>query len=264
MLLVVRREKGKLRRYAHLGTGNYHPRTARLYTDFGLLTANESLTGDMNEVFRQLTGLSKVRKLNHIWQSPFTLHDNVIQAIARETALAKGGGRARIVAKMNALLEPRVIAALYAASKAGVKIDLIVRGACALVPGLPGVSDNIRVVSAVGRFLEHSRIFMFDNGGTPQVYLSSADWMDRNFFRRVEVCFPVLEPKLARRVYNEGLAPYLRRDAGAWELGTDAAYTRRATQMPAQRRLLDQLVRPQTPAELKLKGMRKALRRHSS
>jgi polyphosphate kinase len=264
MRLVVRREKGKLRRYAHLGTGNYHPRTARLYTDFGLLTANESLTGDMNEVFRQLTGLSKVRKLNHIWQSPFTLHDNVLQAIARETAHAKAGGRARIVAKMNALLEPRVIAALYTASKAGVKIDLIVRGACALIPGLAGVSENIRVVSAVGRFLEHSRIFMFDNGGATELYLSSADWMDRNFFRRVEVCFPVLEPKLAKRVYSEGLAPYLRRDAGVWELGADGVYTRRATQTPVQRRLLDQLVRPQTPAELKLKGMRKALRRRSS
>ncbi|MBL8382723.1 MAG: polyphosphate kinase 1 [Burkholderiales bacterium] len=261
MLLVVRREGGRLRRYAHLGTGNYHPRTARLYTDFGLLTANEALTADVNEVFRQLTGLSKARRLDHLWQSPFTLHDNILKAIQGEVAIARAGGRARIVAKMNALLEPQVIAALYAASLAGVKIDLIVRGACALVPGLPGVSENIRVVSAVGRFLEHSRVFLFHNGGQTRVYLSSADWMDRNFFRRVELCFPVLDPVLARRVYAEGLAPYLRRDAGVWELGSDGGYARKRSEMPVQERLLDQLAAPASAAPVKLRGMRKALKR---
>ena len=261
MILVVRREKGKLKRYAHLGTGNYHPRTARLYTDFCVFTADEALTGDVNEVFRQLTGLSKVRKLTHIWQAPFTLHENVILAINAEAARARAGKRGRIVAKMNSLLEPQVIAALYAASKAGVKIELIVRGACALVPGLPGVSDKIRVVSAIGRFLEHSRIYWFDNGGDHRVYLSSADWMDRNFFRRVEVAFPVLDPKLRKRVFSEGLAPYLRRDAGVWELGADGNYTRRVSEAGAQQKLLAELTRSAAPASLRLKVMRRALKR---
>ncbi len=261
MILVVRREKGKLKRYAHLGTGNYHPRTARLYTDFCVFTADEALTGDVNEVFRQLTGLSKVRKLTHIWQAPFTLHENVIVAINAETARARAGKRARIIAKMNSLLEPQVIAALYAASKAGVKIELIVRGACALVPGLPGVSDNIRVVSAIGRFLEHSRIYWFENGGDHRVYLSSADWMDRNFFRRVEVAFPVLDPKLRKRVFSEGLAPYLRRDAGVWELGADGNYARRVSEAGAQQKLLAELTRSAAPASLRLKVMRRALKR---
>ena len=261
MLLVVRREAGRLKRYAHLGTGNYHPRTARLYTDFGLLTANDTLTADVNEVFRQLTGLSKARKLSHLWQAPFTLHDNVLAAIAAEAARARAGGRARIIGKMNALLEPRVIAALYAASKAGVKVDLIVRGACALVPGVAGVSENIRVVSVVGRFLEHSRICWFDNGAEPLVYLSSADWMDRNFFRRVEVCFPVLDSKLAKRVLSEGLSPYLKRDAGAWELDSAGSYARRASKAPVQQRLLAELTHAHAPQAVSLKGMRKVLRR---
>ena len=263
MLLVVRREAGRLKRYAHLGTGNYHPRTARLYTDFGLLTANDTLTADVNEVFRQLTGLSKARKLTHIWQAPFTLHDNVLAAIAAEAVRARAGARARIIGKMNALLEPRVIAALYAASKAGVKIELIVRGACALVPGVAGVSENIRVVSVVGRFLEHSRIFWFGNGAEPLVYLSSADWMDRNFFRRVEVCFPLLDSKLARRVYDEGLNPYLKRDAGAWELGSDGAYARRAGAAPVQQRLLAELTHAQAAQAVSLKSMRKVMKRRT-
>ena len=261
MILVVRREKGKLVRYAHLGTGNYHPRTARLYTDFGVFTADEALTGDVNEVFRQLTGLSKVRKLTHVWQAPFTLHENVTVAINAEAARARAGKRGRIVAKMNSLLEPQVIAALYAASKVGVRVELIVRGACALVPGLPGVSDNIRVVSAIGRFLEHSRIYWFENGGDHQVYLSSADWMDRNFFRRVEVAFPVLDPKLRKRVFSEGLAPYLRRDAGVWELGADGNYTRRVSEAGAQQKLLAELTRSAAPPSLRLKVMRRALKR---
>ncbi len=218
LALVIRREEGGLRRYAHLGTGNYHARTARLYTDFGLLTADEVITADANSLFTQITGLGRAGKLKRLWQSPFTLHSEVMAAIEHETRLAQSGKRAAIIAKMNALLEPRIIAALYAASQAGVKIDLIIRGVCALKPGVAGLSDNIRVRSIVGRFLEHSRIFYFRNDGDEQVYLSSADWMDRNFFRRIEACFPVTDPRLKKRVINEGLRPYLRDNQQAWEM----------------------------------------------
>jgi len=226
LALVVRREQGKLKRYAHLGTGNYHARTARLYTDFGLLTCNEALCSDVNEVFMQLTGLGRAHAHAHLWQAPFSLHSNLIGAIRREIEQAKAGMPAHIIAKMNALLEPRVINALYEASQAGVKIDLIVRGVCALRPGIKGVSDNIRVRSILGRFLEHSRVFYFHNGGAEDVYLASADWMDRNFFRRIETCFPVLEPKLKRRVINEGLKPYLRDNNKAWLMRPDGSFER--------------------------------------
>ena len=224
MALVVRREDGGLRRYAHLGTGNYNHKTARLYTDFGLLTADEEITADVNSLFVQLTGLGRAGKLTRLWQSPFTLHAQVIAAIEREVRHAAAGQRGAIIAKMNALLEPHVIAALYDASQAGVHIDLIVRGVCALRPGVPGLSDNIRVRSVVGRFLEHTRVFYFRNGGAEEVYLASADWMDRNFFRRIETCFPVLNPKLKRRVINEGLKPYLRDNRQAWEMQPDGGW----------------------------------------
>lgn len=224
MLMVVRREEGHLRRYVHLSTGNYHPRTAKLYTDFGLFTCNEDMTHDVNEVFVQLTGLGRALKHKHLWQAPFTLHRNVLRAIHAEAAIAREGRPARITAKMNALLEPEVIAALYDASKAGVKIDLIVRGVCALRPGMPGVSENIRVRSVIGRFLEHTRIFNFLSDGRDDVYLSSADWMGRNFFGRVEVCFPVLDPALKQRVIDEGLAPYLECDAQAWLMDQNGEY----------------------------------------
>ena len=266
MCLVVRREGARMTRYVHLGTGNYHPRTARLYTDFGLITADRELCADANEVFRQLTGVSQARKLARIWQAPFSMHDNVMAAIRNEARNVQAGIKGRIVAKMNALLEPKVIAALYAASQAGVKIELIIRGACALVPGVPGISENIRVVSAIGRFLEHSRIYWFENGGESVVYLSSADWMDRNFFRRVEVAYPVLDAKLKKRVFNEGLAPYLRRDAGTWELKSDGEYTHRAIgQTTVQERLLASLSKPAGPGILKLKAMQSVLkgRRHA-
>ncbi|HUN69428.1 MAG TPA: polyphosphate kinase 1, partial [Burkholderiales bacterium] len=183
MALVVRREDGPqgtvLRRYAHLATGNYHPRTARQYTDFGLLTAKEEICSDVNEVFKQLTGLGRSSRMKHLWLSPFTLHKRVVAAVRNEARLAKEGKPARIMAKMNALLEPDLIEELYAASRAGVQIDLIVRGVCALRPGVAGLSENIRVRSVVGRFLEHTRIFYFQNEGAEDVYLSSADWMDR-------------------------------------------------------------------------------------
>jgi len=226
MSLVVRREEGRLVRYVHLGTGNYHPRTARLYTDFDLLTADEQICADVNEVFQQLTGLGKVSKLKHVWQAPFTLHARVLEAIENETRIARSGKPARIVAKMNALLEPQVIEALYKASQAGVKVDLIIRGVCALRPGVPGLSENIRVRSIVGRFLEHTRIFEFKGGGSTRVYLSSADWMDRNFFRRIELCFPVTNAKLKRRVVSEGLGPYLEDNMQAWDMQPDGSFKR--------------------------------------
>jgi polyphosphate kinase len=249
MLMVVRREEG-LRRYVHLSTGNYHPRTTKLYTDWGLFTASEEIGADVNDIFIQLTGLGRATKLKHLWQAPFTLHKQILRAIQGEADHARNGGKGRIIAKMNALLEPETIAALYEASKAGVEIDLIVRGVCALKPGIPGISENIRVCSVVGRFLEHSRVFYFHNGGVEDVYLSSADWMDRNFFRRVELCFPVIEPKLKKRVINEGLKPYLDDNSQAWEMDQDGQYqlksARRAKPQVAQETLLETLARGPT------------------
>jgi polyphosphate kinase len=227
MSLVVRREEGKLRRYAHVSTGNYHPRTARLYTDFGLLTADEKICEDVNEVFKQLTGLGRARRLHYLWISPFSLHERVLAAIKREANHARAGKPAHIIAKMNALIEPRVIETLYRASQAGVKIDLIVRGVCSLRPGILGLSENIRVRSVIGRFLEHSRIFYFLNSGEDDLYLSSADWMGRNFFGRIELCFPVLDRKVKERVIQEGLKPYLSDNSQAWEMDSDGNYQRR-------------------------------------
>ena len=227
MALVIRRESGKLKMYAHLGTGNYHPTTTKFYTDFGLLTANQSLAREVNEVFINLTSLTRPRKLSHLWVAPFELSKELLKAIHHEAQIAAEGGDGRIIAKMNALQDESIILALYEASQAGVKIDLIVRGACVLRPGVPGLSENIRVRSIVGRFLEHSRIFYFHNGGKADVYLASADWMNRNLFRRVEVAFPVLDPELKQRVIDEGLKPYLKDNHKAWELDADGHYHRR-------------------------------------
>jgi polyphosphate kinase len=224
MLLIVRREEGGLRRYVHLGTGNYHPNTTRFYTDFGLLTCKEEICQDVNQVFKQLTGLGQVADLHHLWQAPFTLHPNILAAIRAEADNVKAGRRGRIIAKMNSLLEPEIIEALYEASQAGVEIDLIVRGVCALRPQVPGLSDNIRVRSVIGRFLEHSRIFLFHADGAVNLYLSSADWMERNFFRRIELGFPVLDSKLKRRVIREGLRPYLADNVQAWRMDRDGNY----------------------------------------
>ena len=236
MAMVVRREEGRLVRYVHLGTGNYHSRTATLYTDFGLITCNEAITADVNDVFMQLTGLGKAGHHRHLFQSPFTLHPMLLAAIAHEAAEARAGRPAGITAKMNALLEPEIIYELYEASRAGVKIDLVIRGVCALRPGIPDLSENIRVRSVIGRFLEHERIFHFHAADT--VFLSSADWMDRNFFRRIEVCFPVLDPKLKRRVIAEGLKTYLEDNTQAWEMDADGQYHRC---QPAARRRCAQL-----------------------
>lgn len=226
MALVLRREKGRLRRYAHLGTGNYHPRTARLYTDFGLLTADPRLCEDMDKVFTQLTGLGARRSLKALLQSPFSLHDGMVSLIRAETRAARAGKRARIMAKMNSLLEVQVIEELYKASQAGVKIDLIVRGVCALRAGVPGLSENIRARSIVGRFLEHSRVFYFYADGAETVYLSSADWMDRNFFRRVEIAFPVYDKTLRKRVIDEAFTYALRDNQLAWQQQADGTYAR--------------------------------------
>ncbi len=253
MLMVVRREDNRLRRYVHLGTGNYHPRTAKLYTDFGMFTSNEEVCADVNEVFMQLTGLGKASKLRHLWQSPFTLHSKVLEAIGNETRLAKAGKRGHIIAKMNSLLEPETITALYEASQAGVKIELIVRGVCALRPGVAGLSENIRVLSIIGRFLEHTRIFYFRNDLANNVYLSSADWMDRNFFRRIEVCFPVLDEKLKKRVMDEGLKSYLKDNLQAWEMDCNGFWHRklpaRNVEHCAQADLLQALGQPLATAD---------------
>jgi len=241
--LVVRREGEKLRRYVHLGTGNYHTRTARAYTDWSLLTANEELAEDVHLLFQQLTGLGKVAKLKQLVQSPFTLHEKMLALIGRESEEARAGRPAAIQAKMNALTEPTIIQALYKASQAGVQIDLVVRGMCCLKPGIPGVSENVRVRSIVGRFLEHSRVFFFHAAGEELTFLSSADWMERNLERRVETCFPVLDKPLRQRVVKEGLRTYLDDNTNAWELKPDGAWERgnpgRAKPRPAQTVLLE-------------------------
>jgi polyphosphate kinase len=233
MIMIVRKEllpaKGKrkpehiLKRYVHLGTGNYHPRTAKLYTDFGLMTSNISICDDVHKIFMQLTGTSRLIKLKSLWHSPFTMFDQIVKHIRNEAKAAKLGKPARIVAKVNALLEPAVINELYKASQAGVKIDLIVRGVCALKPKVKGLSENIRVRSIVGQFLEHHRIFYFYAHGKEEVYLSSADWMDRNLFRRIEVAFPILDPKLKQKVINEGLNELLK-DVSSWNMNADGHY----------------------------------------
>ncbi len=226
MLLIVRREGKRIRRYVHLGTGNYHSGTAKAYTDFGLLTCDEVIGQDVHNLFQQLTGLGKVSNLGKLLQSPFTLHSTVIDLIEAETAAAVAGREARVVAKMNALIEPQVIEALYRASCAGVEIDLVIRGTCCLRPGVPGLSENIKVRSIMGRFLEHSRIFYFYADGQELAYASSADWMPRNFFRRVETAFPIEKKKQRRRVIEEGLIPYLEDNTNAWELQPDGSYVR--------------------------------------
>lgn len=225
LLLVVRREGKRLRPYLHLGTGNYHSRTARLYTDYGLFTCDEDLGSDAHNVFLQLTSMGKVPRLKRVLQSPFTLYDALVEKIEREVENARKGKPARVVVKVNSLVEPGIIQACYRAARAGVTFDLLVRGMCALRPGVPGVSDRIRVRSIVGRFLEHTRVYYFENGGDPEVFCGSADWMERNFFRRVETIFPILSKKLKERVIRE-LGYYLADNTQAWELRPDGTYFR--------------------------------------
>ncbi len=229
MLMVVRREGSKLRRYVHLATGNYHAKTTRMYTDFGLFTADPTICREVNDVFLLLTSVSQAPKLEKILCSPFSLYEGLVQKIELEASNAQAGRKARIIAKMNSLVDPGIIEALYRASCAGVKIDLIIRGVCCLRPGVPGVSENIRVRSIVGRFLEHTRIFYFENAGDPAVFCSSADWMPRNLHKRVEACFPVTAPQLRDRVITDGLLTYLDDNTQCWILAKDGTYLRSQT-----------------------------------
>ncbi|WP_288505039.1 polyphosphate kinase 1 [uncultured Pseudomonas sp.] len=227
MMLILRRENGELRRYAHLGTGNYHAGNAKLYTDYSLLTADVALTEDVHKLFNQLIGMGKTLRMKKLLHAPFTLKKNLLEMINREAVAASEGRPAQIMAKVNGLTDPKVIRALYKASQAGVKIDLVVRGMCCLRPGVPGVSHNIQVRSIIGRFLEHSRIYYFLNGGDEKLYLSSADWMERNLDMRVETCFPVEGKKLISRVKKE-LEGYLTDNTQAWVLQEDGSYIRQS------------------------------------
>jgi len=226
MLLVTRREGKQLVRYAHLSTGNYNPRTARLYTDIGHLTADPALTADVENVFVHLASQSRLPRLNHSWLAPFHLQRKLIDRIAAVGEAAAQGRDARIVLKMNSLTDRPLMLALARAGRRGAKIDLIVRGACMLPARLPGVTDNIRVRSVIGRFLEHTRVFYFRADGDEQVYLSSADWMNRNMLRRVELAWPVNDPRLRRRIVDECLVAYLHDNRDAWDLMPDGHYKR--------------------------------------
>ncbi|HHI79817.1 MAG TPA: polyphosphate kinase 1 [Planctomycetes bacterium] len=227
MTLVLRKDPDGLRNYVHLGTGNYHQRTARLYTDFGLMSSDPALCEDVRKIFLLLTGLGTPQKMDRVVPAPFDLQKGLLGWIQTEIQNKKAGRPSGIQAKMNSLTDPKIIKALYKASRAGVPVDLIVRGICRLKPGIPGISENIRVRSILGRFLEHTRAFVFENGGDPRVFLSSADWMERNLYRRVETCFPVLDPGLKKRVQEEAIEAYLKDNLWAWELGPDGHYERR-------------------------------------
>lgn len=244
MLLIVRREGGKLKRYAHLGTGNYHRKTSLVYTDYGLLTCDEVMCADVHKVFQQITGMGKRIVPDVMIHAPFRLKKSLIRFIQQEKNVALEGRPARILAKMNSLTDPDIIRELYSAAQSGVKIELIIRGICCLKPGIPGVSENIRVVSIIGRFLEHSRVYYFENN-TPQLYCASADWMERNLMHRIEVAFPILKKKLMNRILDE-LQMYLDDRCQSWDLQSDGSYIR--NELPegdnpeqVQTRLLNQL-----------------------
>jgi polyphosphate kinase len=244
--LVVRQEGNQIRRYCHIGTGNYHPKTARLYEDFGMLTADPEVGADVTDLFNVLTGYSRQRSFRRLLVAPHGVRSGLIERIEEQARIARDGGPGLVQFKVNSLVDEESIDALYRASHDGVQIDLVIRGMCALRPGVPGLSDNIRVRSIVGRFLEHSRIWWFDNNGADDVYLASADWMGRNLFRRIEVAFPVLDPALKGRVIDEGLKPYLGDSRDAWELDADASYARakprpRAQPSSAQVELLERM-----------------------
>ena len=227
LLLVTRREQGRLRRYAHLSTGNYNPKTARLYTDLGYFSADADLTDDVDAVFQQLASLGRMKPLRTLLQAPFTLHKQMLAQIAKVGAAARAGRRARIVAKMNALTDVPLLQALVQAARDGAEIDLIVRGACMLPPGIEGATERIRVRSVIGRFLEHSRVSYFcwgDADDEQALYLASADWMGRNMFGRIEVAWPVRDARLRQRVIDECLVPYLHDGRDAWLLHSDGSY----------------------------------------
>jgi len=223
MCLVVRKEGKKFRDYVHLGTGNYHPKTAEFYTDYGLFSADKQLGEDVRKVFVQLTSLGKVTKLDKLLQSPFTLHKGLMEKIEREIDFAKKGKKAKVIFKVNSVVEQQMMQALYRASQAGVQVKLIVRGICSLRPGIKGVSENIEVRSIIGRYLEHTRVYMFENGGKQEVYCSSADIMNRNMFRRVEACFPIENKQLKERILKD-LNCYLKDNSQSWIMQSDGSY----------------------------------------
>lgn len=248
MILIVRREHDKLHRYVHLGTGNYHAGNAKMYTDYGLMSADVELCEDVHKIFQELTGMGKAAKLKKLLHAPFTLHDGLLSFIEDEIKNAKAGKPAQIIFKVNALTEQQLIDALYRASQAGVQVDLIIRSICCLRPQVAGLSDNIRVRSIVGRFLEHTRVYYFANAGEPRIYGASADAMDRNLFNRVETCFPFDSGALRKRVYQQGLLNYLQDNQQAWQLQADGVWVRVQAaegEEPhmAQRYLLEKLTR---------------------
>lgn len=245
MILIVRREDKGFKHYVHLGTGNYHAGNARLYTDYSFISSDDSLGKDVHKIFQQLTGMGKVLKIKKLFHAPFTLHDRLIAMIDREAEHAKAGKPSGIIAKVNSLSEPKVIRALYRASQAGVPIELVVRGICCLRPGIPGVSETIRVRSVIGRFLEHTRVYCFHNEGREEIYGASADWMVRNLLKRVEACFPIEDKKLVSRVQQE-LGYYLSDNCQSWMLQADGSYllnkpAEGEERLSAQDRLLESL-----------------------
>ena len=249
MMLILRRENGELCRYAHLGTGNYHAANARLYTDYSLLTSDDALCEDVSKLFSQLIGMGKTMRMKKLLHAPFTLKKTLLDLITQETQHAAEGRPAHIILKINALTDPKMIKALYKASQTGVRVDLIVRGMCCLRPGIAGVSHNIHVRSIIGRFLEHSRVFYFQNDGDEKLYLSSADWMERNLDRRVETCFPVEGKKLVTRVKKE-LEGFLSDNTQSWILQPDGSYVRNSptgnqNARNVQSTLLERLTGPQ-------------------
>ncbi|WP_296243488.1 MULTISPECIES: polyphosphate kinase 1 [unclassified Psychrobacter] len=224
LMLIIRREDDKIRRYVHLGTGNYHAANAKVYTDYGLFTADPDISEDVHKIFQELTGMGKPANLKKLLHAPFTLHEKLMSFIDDEITHAEAGKRAHIIVKVNALTERRLIDKLYDASQAGVKIELILRSMCCLRPQVKGLSENITVRSVIGRFLEHTRIYYFYNDGDERLYCGSADWMDRNLFHRVEVAFPIEDKKLFKQIYQDGLINYLRDNTQAWILGGDGVW----------------------------------------
>jgi len=225
MILVVRREQDKIKRYVHLGTGNYHATNAKIYTDYGLLTGDDEICEDVHKVFQELTGMGKMAKLKKLFHAPFTLHAQLIDLIQQEIENSKAGKKAHIMIKVNALTEAQLIHALYKASQAGVQVDLIIRSICCLRPQVKGLSENIRVRSIVGRYLEHTRVYYFYNDGDAKLYCASADWMGRNLFSRIETCFPIEDKKLKKLIIEDGLNNYLKDNRRAWELQADGIWT---------------------------------------
>lgn len=245
MILIVRREGEQLKRYVHLGTGNYHAGNAKMYTDYGLLTTHPEVCEDVHKIFQELTGMGRMAKLKKLFHAPFTLHNQLLQLIEQEINFAKSGKKAHIIIKVNALTEPQLIAALYKASQAGVMIDLIIRSVCCLRPQVKELSENIRVRSIVGRFLEHTRVYYFHHDGDIKLYCSSADWMGRNLFSRVESCFPIEDKKLRKQIIENGLMIYLADNVRAWELDQHDYWhpvkaTNQQTAFVAQQLLMDQ------------------------